>query len=43
MAVIDLEPNAVSPEHHHDNEQLGFVIKASGPAMASCGTWLRIR
>jgi len=26
MAVIDLDPNAVSPEHHHDNEQLGFVI-----------------
>ena len=26
MAVVDLEPNAVLPEHHHENEQLGFVI-----------------
>lgn len=26
MAVVDLEPNAVAPEHHHENEQLGFVI-----------------
>jgi quercetin dioxygenase-like cupin family protein len=26
MAVIDLDPKAVSPEHHHENEQLGFVI-----------------
>jgi len=26
MAVVDLEPNAMLPEHHHENEQLGFVI-----------------
>jgi quercetin dioxygenase-like cupin family protein len=26
MAVVDLEPNATLPEHHHENEQLGFVI-----------------
>ena len=26
MAVVDLEPNAIAPEHHHENEQLGFVI-----------------
>ena len=26
IAVIDLDPNAVLPEHHHENEQLGFVI-----------------
>jgi quercetin dioxygenase-like cupin family protein len=26
MAVIDLEPHAISPEHSHENEQLGFVI-----------------
>ena len=26
MAVIDLAPNAMLPEHHHENEQLGFVI-----------------
>ena len=29
MAVIDLEPNSVAEEHHHENEQLGFVIKGS--------------
>lgn len=27
MAVIDIAPNAVAEEHHHENEQLGFVIK----------------
>jgi quercetin dioxygenase-like cupin family protein len=27
MAVIDLEPNSVAEEHHHENEQLGFVIR----------------
>ena len=26
IAVVDLEPGAVLPEHHHENEQLGFVI-----------------
>ena len=26
MAVIDLDPDLDIPEHHHDNEQLGFVI-----------------
>ena len=29
MAVVDLEPKATLPEHHHENEQLGFVIKGS--------------
>jgi quercetin dioxygenase-like cupin family protein len=29
MAVVDLEPNATLPEHHHENEQLGFVIKGT--------------
>jgi quercetin dioxygenase-like cupin family protein len=29
MAVVDLEPHAKSPHHHHENEQLGFVIKGS--------------
>jgi quercetin dioxygenase-like cupin family protein len=29
MAVIDLDPNAISPEHHHENEQLGFLITGS--------------
>jgi quercetin dioxygenase-like cupin family protein len=26
MAVVDLAPGATLPEHHHENEQLGFVI-----------------
>jgi len=26
VAVVDLEPGAKLPEHHHENEQLGFVI-----------------
>lgn len=26
MAVVDLDPGAQLPEHHHENEQLGFVI-----------------
>ena len=26
MAVVDLDPGATLPEHHHENEQLGFVI-----------------
>ena len=29
MAVVDLEPNIKMPEHHHENEQLGFVIAGS--------------
>lgn len=29
MAVVDIEPNSTLPEHHHENEQLGFVIKGS--------------
>ena len=27
MAVIDLDPSLHVPEHHHDNEQLGFVLQ----------------
>jgi len=27
MAAIDLDPNLHIPEHHHVNEQLGFVLK----------------
>jgi quercetin dioxygenase-like cupin family protein len=26
MAVVDLGPGVALPEHHHENEQLGFVI-----------------
>ena len=29
MAVVDLDPNAQLPEHHHENEQMGFVIKGT--------------
>lgn len=26
VAVIDIEPNAIAEEHHHENEQIGFVL-----------------
>jgi quercetin dioxygenase-like cupin family protein len=29
VAVVDLQPNAVSPEHSHENEQLGFIVRGS--------------
>jgi quercetin dioxygenase-like cupin family protein len=29
LAVVELEPNAVVPEHRHENEQLGLVITGS--------------
>jgi quercetin dioxygenase-like cupin family protein len=29
MALIDLDPSTLVPEHHHDNEQLGFVVQGS--------------
>jgi quercetin dioxygenase-like cupin family protein len=29
MAVVDIEPNTVMKPHHHENEQLGFVIAGS--------------
>ena len=29
LAVVDLEPGAVVPEHHHENEQLGFILQGS--------------
>ena len=27
MAIVDLEPDLEIPEHQHDNEQVGFVLK----------------
>ena len=27
LAIVELEPNAVVPEHRHANEQLGMVIR----------------
>ena len=29
FAVVDLDPEIVVPEHRHDNEQLGIVLKGS--------------
>jgi quercetin dioxygenase-like cupin family protein len=29
LAVVDLVPNLVMPAHHHENEQLGFIIAGS--------------
>lgn len=29
LAVVDLEPNSTLPEHHHENEQLGFLLSGS--------------
>jgi quercetin dioxygenase-like cupin family protein len=29
LAVVEVEPAAVLPEHHHENEQLGLVIEGS--------------
>ena len=29
LAVVELEPGAVVPEHHHVSEQLGMVIEGS--------------
>jgi quercetin dioxygenase-like cupin family protein len=39
MAVVDLAPDAVLPEHHHENEQLGFVI--AGALTMRIGTEMR--
>jgi quercetin dioxygenase-like cupin family protein len=29
LALIELEPNAVVPEHDHENEQLGLLVQGS--------------
>lgn len=29
MAIVELEPKAVVPEHQHPNEQLGMVVRGS--------------
>ena len=29
LAIVDLEPGVALPEHHHENEQLGFIIRGS--------------
>ncbi|MFN2466305.1 MAG: cupin domain-containing protein [Candidatus Dormibacteria bacterium] len=27
MALVDIEPNVQLQEHHHENEQLGFIVQ----------------
>lgn len=29
LAVVDLEPGSTVPEHHHENEQLGILVRGS--------------
>ena len=29
MAVVELDPNSLVPEHHHPNEQLGVVLSGT--------------
>ncbi|HEY1367577.1 MAG TPA: cupin domain-containing protein [Gaiellaceae bacterium] len=29
LSVVELEPNALVPEHRHDNEQIGLVIEGT--------------
>jgi quercetin dioxygenase-like cupin family protein len=29
MALVDLAPNTPLQEHHHENEQLGFIVQGS--------------
>jgi quercetin dioxygenase-like cupin family protein len=29
LALIELDPNAVVPEHSHENEQVGFLVQGS--------------
>jgi quercetin dioxygenase-like cupin family protein len=29
LAVVELDPNAVVPQHRHENEQLGIVLSGS--------------
>ena len=30
LAIVELAPNAMVPEHRHDNEQLGICLQGSG-------------
>ena len=29
MAIVELDPDALVPEHHHTSEQLGMVIEGT--------------
>lgn len=39
LAVVELEPERVVPEHSHENEQLGIVVR--GSVMFRVGTEVR--
>jgi quercetin dioxygenase-like cupin family protein len=47
LAVVELEPNGLVPEHHHPHEQLGLVLEGSvtfrigeeTQRLAAGGTW----
>ncbi|MEO7119377.1 MAG: cupin domain-containing protein [Candidatus Limnocylindrales bacterium] len=47
MAIVELAPNAVVPEHRHENEQIGIVIRGQmhftldgeTRALGPGGTW----
>lgn len=30
MALVELQPNAIVPEHTHENEQVGIMLQGSG-------------
>lgn len=48
FAVVEVEPGAELPEHHHENEQLGMVLRGSVTfrvgaeerVLAQGGTWV---
>ena len=29
LALVELDPDSVVPEHHHDNEQVGILVEGS--------------
>jgi quercetin dioxygenase-like cupin family protein len=29
LAIVDLDPGSSVPEHHHENEQVGFILRGS--------------
>jgi unsaturated pyranuronate lyase len=47
LAVVELDPGSVVPEHHHDHEQLGIVLRGEVTfrvgdetrALTAGGTW----
>jgi quercetin dioxygenase-like cupin family protein len=47
FAIVEIEPSADLPEHHHDNEQLGMVLRGTmtfrvgddEQTLSAGGTW----